>query len=131
MTYLMPRIMGVSPSVRKKAAFAFAKLDAAVSSLDDSQAELDFASFDPQKVVVQCHFMRNNLFMTEGYILANADKIKTPTVIVQGRYDCMCPPFTAYELSQKLPNCQLVWTIAGHSGVDRGNFEAIRTALGS
>jgi hypothetical protein len=34
--------------------------------------------------------------------------------VVQGRYDMVCPPATAHELSKKLPDCHLSWTLSGH-----------------
>lgn len=50
----------------------------------------------------------------------NIDKIRhIPCVIVQGRYDQVCPPVTAHELKQAFPEAELVWTITGHSGFEK------------
>ena len=37
-----------------------------------------------------------------------------PVWLVQGRQDMVCPPVTAYELHQKLPDGNLIWTTSGH-----------------
>ena len=46
------------------------------------------------------HYMINRGFLEgDNYILDNAHKIKDiPCSIVQGRYDVICPPVTAWEL---------------------------------
>ena len=44
----------------------------------------------------------------DGQILAHMDRIAhIPGVIVQGRYDMICPPHSAYELAKKWPNARL------------------------
>ena len=46
----------------------------------------------------------------------NIDKIRhIPTSIVQGRYDCVCPATSAYELSQRFPEAKFHLVHAGHS----------------
>ena len=64
------------------------------------------------------HYFINNGFMEfDGQLLANVDRIAhIPGVIVQGRYDMICPPDTAYALAQKWDNCDLVMVRnAGHA----------------
>ena len=48
--------------------------------------------------------------------------------MVHGRYDMDCPPCTAYEVSQKLPNGSLSWVIGGHR-VEHEMGTAIRAIL--
>ena len=49
---------------------------------------------------VQCHYFTNRgFFEPEDQLLRNVDKIRhIPTVIVQGRYDMVCPIISAHEL---------------------------------
>ncbi|MFW2588378.1 prolyl aminopeptidase [Sagittula sp. SSi028] len=64
------------------------------------------------------HYFTNRGFLSEdGWILNNADKLsKIPGVIVQGRYDMICPPQRAWELSQAWPNSDLrMIRNAGHA----------------
>ena len=47
------------------------------------------------------HYFTNKGFVEEGQILRDLPRIAhIPGVIVQGRYDMICPPRSAYELSQ-------------------------------
>jgi len=60
-------------------------------------------------------------FPREGWLLEedNLAKIRhIPTVIVQGRYDVVCPPVSAYELHQRLPGSTLHMTTTGHSSFE-------------
>jgi proline iminopeptidase len=57
------------------------------------------------------------IFVEEAYILNHVAKIANiPTVIVQGRYDVVCPAKSAWELHKALPNSNLIIVPdAGHS----------------
>jgi len=64
------------------------------------------------------HYFINNGFLEfDGQILAHMGRIAhIPGVIVQGRYDMICPPDTAYTLAQRWPNCELkLVRNAGHA----------------
>ncbi|HEY2740255.1 MAG TPA: alpha/beta fold hydrolase, partial [Thermoanaerobaculia bacterium] len=61
----------------------------------------------------------------------DAGKLKDiPTIIVNGRYDMLCPPKYAWILHQALPQSQL-WIIdqAGHAGSEPGIEEALVRAV--
>ena len=80
---------------------------------------------------IENHFFKHYSWLKNNEILDNTHKIAhIPTVIVQGRYDLVCPPTTAYELHERLPNSKLVLTVAGHSGMgDEENVKALINAL--
>ena len=64
------------------------------------------------------HYFINGGFMEfDGQILAHMDRIKhIPGHIVQGRYDMICPPQAAWNLSQRWPNAELrMVRNAGHA----------------
>lgn len=64
------------------------------------------------------HYFTNAGFLDEdGWILKNVGKIANiPGVIVQGRYDMICPPKRAWELASAWPNCDLrMIRNAGHA----------------
>lgn len=70
---------------------------------------------------IECHFTHNGFFFkTPNYILDNAKKIeKIPCRIVQGRYDVICPPVSAWELHRSLPNSDLRLVATGaHSPME-------------
>ena len=77
------------------------------------------------------HYFTNAGFLEfDGQILANVPRIAhIPGVIVQGRYDMICPPTSAYHLSQAWPNAELKMVRnAGHALSEPGiSAELVRT----
>jgi proline iminopeptidase len=70
--------------------------------------------------ILEAHYFVNNSFLEDNFILQNAKKLKNiPTVIVQGRYDVVCPPFYAHKLKQQMPHAKLLFVKAGHASSDR------------
>ena len=78
---------------------------------------------------IEMHYLKNNCFLPDEFILENSRKIKVPVHIIQGRYDMICPPTIAYKLSKKLVNANLIWTIAGHSSKDGENSLATKLVI--
>lgn len=81
---------------------------------------------------IEAHYFTHNSFLpSNNYILENCDAIShIPCEIVQGRYDIVCPPQSAYELHQKLPLSNLhIIPDAGHSSIERGVSRGLHTAL--
>ncbi len=72
--------------------------------------------------IIENHYMANGCFLEDGQLMNNADKINhIKTILVNGRYDVICPPITAYELHEKLDNSHLVIVEqAGHSASEPG-----------
>ena len=66
---------------------------------------------------VQLHFIKDKCFIDGKKILEEVKKLKEiPTTIIQGRYDMVCPPITAYELHQHMPHANFIMVPdAGHS----------------
>ncbi|KAF2791868.1 proline iminopeptidase [Melanomma pulvis-pyrius CBS 109.77] len=73
------------------------------------------------------HYFVNGSFMEEGQIYQNLDKIKNiPMSIVQGRYDVVCPPITAWRLHKALPDSKMYWIAnAGHSSLEPPTFKKL------
>ena len=63
------------------------------------------------------YFMNAGFLETDGQILNHMDRIAhIPGVIVQGRYDMICPPTSAWELSRRWPAAELkIIRNAGHA----------------
>jgi proline iminopeptidase len=40
-------------------------------------------------------------------------------VIVQGRFDVVCPAISAYELKLAMPEAEIIYTVTGHSGFEK------------
>jgi proline iminopeptidase len=66
--------------------------------------------------LLEMHYVANNCFLEEGQLLKDVHRIQhIPITIVNGRYDMVCPPYTAYRLHKKLPGSKLVIVeVAGH-----------------
>jgi proline iminopeptidase len=76
---------------------------------------------------MEAHYFINDIFLPEDSLLKNVGKIRhIPAVIVQGRYDLLCPIETADELHRAWPEAEYtVVPDAGHSAMEPG----IRSAL--
>lgn len=101
--------------------YAYETLEGSVMALDDRFTPADPTDYDPRSIRMEMHYMAKGCFMPDRHILDNAHKLAMPIWLVQGRYDMVCPPATAYELHKKLPNSELIWTIDGH----RADHEAV------
>ena len=66
---------------------------------------------------VQLHYIKDQCFIDGKKILEEVSQLKDiPTTIIQGRYDMVCPPITAYELYQCMPHANfIIVPDAGHS----------------
>jgi len=81
---------------------------------------------------IECHYFVNNCFFpSDNYILENVEKIRhIPTVIVQGRYDIVCPMVSAWELHKAFPEAEfIVIPDAGHSISEPGITSALVDAM--
>ena len=85
----------------------------------------------PNSPFMELHYIKNNFFMDDNEILNNASKLKSiPGYIIQGRYDLICPPVNAYNLSQKWEGSRLtIINTAGHSSSDEGIVENLQLNL--
>ncbi len=106
--------------VRRAAAREWTRWEMATSRLFpdpeylDKAEDLDFAVAFAR---IECHYFTNAIFVEEAYILNHASIISNiPTVIVQGRYDMVCPAKSAWELHKAMPDSKLIIVPdAGHS----------------
>ena len=82
---------------------------------------------------VQLHYLSNNGFIDGQKILDHIDVIRQiPTKIIQGRYDMVCPPYTAYELHKAWPEAEFTMIPdAGHSAMEPGIIFALMSAVTS
>ena len=114
------RLTDSDVDVRRSAAREWTRWEMATSRLFpdpeylDKAEDLDFAVAFAR---IECHYFINAIFVEEAYILNHASKIiDIPTTIVQGRYDVVCPPKSAWELHKALPQSDLIIVPdAGHS----------------
>jgi proline iminopeptidase len=77
---------------------------------------------------IECHYFMNNCFFdTDNYLVENVGRIShIPCVIVQGRYDVVCPMTSAWDLHRAWPEADLrIIPDAGHSITEPGNIDAL------
>ena len=68
----------------------------------------------------------NNAFLAHGQLLRVIDRIRhLPGVIVQGRYDIICPPRSAWDLAQAWPEARLEMVLAGHGATEPAITDAL------
>jgi proline iminopeptidase len=79
---------------------------------------------------VQIHYIQHQCFIDGDAILNEVVRLNDiPTVIVQGRYDMVCPPTTAWELARAMPHAEFVMIAdAGHSAMETGVTSALVAA---
>jgi proline iminopeptidase len=77
---------------------------------------------------IECHyFVNKGFFEREEHLLKQVYRIRhIPGVIVQGRYDVVCPMQSAWDLHQAWPEAQFVVTAdAGHSAYEVSNTDVL------
>ena len=76
---------------------------------------------------IEAHYFVNRGFLAENALLEGIGRIRhLPGIIVQGRYDMVCPNFSAHDLHQAWPEAAYrIVDDAGHSAWEPG----IRSAL--
>jgi proline iminopeptidase len=99
--------------------------------LREQFANPDFAL--PLARIETHYFVNRGFFESERQLLDGVDIIRQiPAVIVQGRYDLVCPMTTAWELARRWPEAQFrIVDQAGHSAYEPGVTHELVTATDS
>lgn len=125
------RLTSPSADVRLRAAQVWSQWEAG-SSYMIPKADVVAGYGDPEKALpfarIECHYFTNRAFFpTDNYLLEQVPKFRhIPGVIVQGRYDMVCPARSAWELHRAWPEAEfLMIPDAGHAASEPG----IRSAL--
>ena len=119
------RLTDADPSVYISAAHAWSSYEGACSSLVPS-AEFGLASDDDGSALalarIEAHYFVHKCFLDECTLLKRIDRIRDlPAIIVQGRYDVVCPPASAHDLHAAWPEAELnIVADAGHSAWEPG-----------
>ena len=120
------RLTSEDPAVRAAAAKAWSVWEASTSYLHMNADYIARAGEDRFALAfarIECHyFVNRGFFARETQLLDDVGKIRhLPCVIVQGRYDVVCPPVTAWQLHRAFPEADLrIVPDAGHSAFEPG-----------
>lgn len=126
----LKRLTHPDPAVHLPAARAWSQYEGSCSTLLPSPDTV--ASFAQDRSAlglarIEAHYFANDLFLPPGGLLAHMHRVAhVPAEIIQGRYDMVCPPETAFDLASAWPKARLtIIPDAGHSALEPG----VRTAL--
>ena len=118
------RLTSDDPDVQLRAAKAWSLWEAVTSTLRPNvtmQSSMGRDDFALAFARIECHFFENRgFFEHEDQLLRDVERIRSvPGVIVQGRYDVVCPMETAWALHKAWPEADFhVAAGAGHSAFE-------------
>jgi proline iminopeptidase len=121
------RLTGNDRAAAVAAAKAWSVWEAATSFLHTNAANIkNWAEeqFALSVARIECHYFVNRGFLrNESQLLDDVSRIRhIPAVIVQGRYDIVCPATSAWDLHRAWPEADLrIVADAGHSAFEPGN----------
>lgn len=135
------RIFSDDAQVNVPAAIQWNAYESSIMRLKPAEASSSTAPKTPEELQKECpievararvqiHYIQHQCFIDGAATLQAAKKLnEIPTVIVQGRYDMVCPPQTAWDLSRAMPQAEFVMIAdAGHSAMESGITSALIAA---
>ena len=117
---------GSDENKKLEAAIAWSRWEGSTSSLAYTPEIAD--SFSDPKFALAFALIENHYFVNKGFLDHENQLIESvidiirsiPTIIVQGRYDIVCPMTTAWELSQNWPEAKLIVApSSGHTAFEK------------
>jgi len=130
------RILDSDPAVHGPAARAWHDTERILSEHTSGRVRLDPDALNSTRALpftpfMEAHYFQNNCFMRPNQLLAEAGKLEGILgVIVQGRYDLLCPPATSHALDALWPASEVRFVEgAGHSLYDPGIRDAVMKAI--
>ncbi len=134
--YLNELLHSDDKAVCAKYADIWARYEIRIAALDypDDKVDEVMKTFDPLAFArMENYYMAHKCFLEEDQLIRNAGRLSDiPVVIVNGRYDVVCPPVTAYRLHKQLPKSKLIvaegsghWM--GEPAIEKALIKAIRS----
>ncbi len=119
------RLTDPEPAVHMPAARAWSTYEGACSTLLPNPDTV--AAFGEDRMAlglarIEAHYFKSNTIAPEHDLVAHVDRLRrVPAIIVQGRYDMVCPIVSADELARAWPEAEyIVVPDAGHSAMEPG-----------
>ncbi|MEO6840869.1 MAG: prolyl aminopeptidase [Bradyrhizobium sp.] len=130
------RILDSDAAIHGPAARAWGETERILSEHAPSRDRLSSAVLNssgalPSTPFMEAHYFQNDCFMKPDQLMTEVGQLaEIPGIIVQGRYDLLCPPATSYALAAKWPRCEVrIVGGAGHSLYDPGIRDAVMKAI--
>jgi proline iminopeptidase len=125
LTNYYARLTHPDPAVHLPAARTWSVYEGSCSTLLPSPDTV--AAFGEDRMAlglarIEAHYFINEIFLPRGQLLAEIHRLRQiPAIILQGRYDMVCPAVTADDLSRAWPEAEYtVIPDAGHSAMEPG-----------
>lgn len=124
------RLNDPDPAVHRPAARRWSIYEGSCSTLLESPETVAYFGRDDVAISlarIEAHYFTHDIFLPENSLLENVGKLHPiPGVIVQGRYDAVCPIVTADDLHLAWPQAKyIVVPDAGHSAWEPGISSAL------
>jgi proline iminopeptidase len=132
----LSRLIDPDPAIHLPASRAWSTYEGTCSTLLPTPATV--AGFSRDRATlglarIEAYYFANRLFLPPAGLLSRVDRIAhLPAVIIQGRYDMICPTRSAFQLAQNWPAARLsIIPDAGHSALEPGIRRALVAAVES
>jgi proline iminopeptidase len=131
------RILDADPAVHVPAIRAWGGTEAVLSEIAPKRTRLDRAELGnttrpmPATPAMEAHYFQHDCFMRPHQLMEDVGKLAgIPGVIIQGRYDFLCPPATSHALARRWTDAEMrIVEGAGHSLYDPGMRDAVMKAI--
>ena len=131
------RLLDTDAAVHTPAARAWGGTESILSEHAPKRTRLDMTALTdtsralPATPFMEAHYFQHDCFMRPGQLMAEAGALRdTPGIIVQGRFDFLCPPATSHALAAAWGHAEIrLVEGAGHSLYDPGVRDAVMKAI--
>jgi proline iminopeptidase len=130
------RILDSDVAIHGPVARAWHDTERILSEHTSNRGRLDLESLHSSRALpatpfMEAHYFANDCFMPPNQLIADASKLAgIPGIIVQGRYDLLCPPATSHALAAVWREAEIRFVEgAGHTLYDSGVRDAVMKAV--
>lgn len=128
------RLLDERREVHAPAAHIWNAYERALSSLEPGAVLLSAPEAGervPPTAIMEAHYIAHDFFLKPDQLISEAHRLANiPGVLIQGRYDLLCPPRAAHRLAQAWPGCELRYAeTAGHAITEKGVMAALAAAI--
>lgn len=124
------RLFSEDPAVSNAAARSWSRYEGSCLHLLPHPEVAEQFGSDPVALGVgrlEAHYFCHDAFLSEDQLVRNVGRIRhLPAIMIQGRYDVICPPASAYRLNKAWPEAVLtIVEDAGHAASEPGIARAL------
>src|SRR5437879_684339 len=130
------RILDADAAVHGPAGRAWGETERILSEHTPNRVRLDLEALHSSRTLpatpfMEAHYFQNNCFMKPDQLVTEAGRLAgIPGIVVQGRYDLLCPPATSQALAAAWREADIrVVEGAGHTLYDPGVRNAVMKAV--